>query len=116
MIIDDEPLVASTDQPPQLTTTTTPTTTPPAVDRAAKLDEDKVKTFKLLLEALYVDTRGVMSTLQGKPGANVTTGMLSDMPFPVCYPLSPNSASLLGFRKLLLHRRKLDQVVKVSCV
>ena len=42
--------------------------------------------------------------------------MLSSVPFPACYPLSPNSASILGFRKLLLHRRKLGEIVREHAV
>ena len=34
-----------------------------------------------------------------------------DKRFPTCYPLSPNEASLRGFRTLLLHRRHLSTIV-----
>lgn len=75
---------------------------------------DQLKTFTLLLQALHVDTAGVMkalprNNLAGSCPSN--NSLLSNAPFPTCYPLSPTESSLHGFRTLLLHRRVLGDIV-----
>jgi len=62
-----------------------------------------------------VDTAGVMRSL---PQSHLADTIKEKNPyaagqaFPSCYPLSPNSASLRGFRTLLLHRKRLSELVE----
>ena len=65
---------------------------------------------------MHVDTAGVIRSLPQEDLVNDVMSTTEDMnpgdlPFPDCFPISPNIASLQGFRTMLLHRRTLSSIV-----
>ena len=66
---------------------------------------------------MHVDTAGVIRSLPQEDLDNDVASTTEDinlgdiLPFPDCFPISPNIASLQGFRTMLLHRRTLSSIV-----
>ena len=82
-----------------------------------RMKSDKSSSFSCREQALHVDTVGVMRQLPQKALADSIQGKdpyAEGSPFPQCTLLPPNTASLKGFRTLLLHRKRLSEQVEKS--